>query len=192
MKPASTSKRVYTNGKQGWMWFQNELQPCTELRNSRTLPISTTFLIGKHPRYTAREICTHQQYQMRIPREAITLWCGMFRCQRVMIHLERFVHCLLQVNTAVQHKYSWHFQGVVRLFTQMTSAFCLMQHEHTEEENQLRVKALQGSILSSFCLQFSLKIISFCYNNEIIHIFSLFSLWLWKCQWLNFRGCQGR
>lgn len=23
----------------------------------------------------------------------------------------RFVHCLLQVNTAVQHKYAWHFQG---------------------------------------------------------------------------------
>lgn len=38
--------------------------------------ISTTSLIGKRPQYTASELCAHQQYQMCILREAITLWCG--------------------------------------------------------------------------------------------------------------------
>ncbi len=79
--------RAYSDEKHDWMWSQRELQPCSELCNTWALLIST-FLIEKHAQYTVMEICAHQQYQMCIPREIITLWCGVLRCQRVIIHLK--------------------------------------------------------------------------------------------------------
>lgn len=99
-----TATTAYFDLKQDSVLFQYQPEPHSELHNDGALLTYTTVLSGKHPRYTVREICTQQQYQMCILREVITVWCGMFRCQRVMIHLRMFaVFCkwtlLLTINT---------------------------------------------------------------------------------------------
>lgn len=74
----SASKTAYCIGKQDWIWFQTELQPCSELWDTWALSLSTNILSQRnmHP-LTVSSV--H-------PEGGHYLWCGMFRCQRLMIH----------------------------------------------------------------------------------------------------------